>query len=190
MKYTIVVARYNEDVNWTNKFSNVIIYNKGAPISGEFNQVLMKNVGREAHTYYRYIVDNYNNLEEYTIFLQGYPFIHSENLFYNLFINYINKEDLDIDFAFLSEHIAFCNLTGCEYHPGLPLIELYEKIFGEKKTDLNFLFGAGAQFIVSRKRILKRPIEFYLNIVEILESNMYEWTAPWVIERFHRLIFS
>jgi hypothetical protein len=34
----------------------------------------------------------------------------------------------------------------------LPLIETYEKIFGERKENMNFLFGAGAQFIVSKKK--------------------------------------
>jgi len=26
---TIVVARYNENIEWTKRFSNIIIYNKG-----------------------------------------------------------------------------------------------------------------------------------------------------------------
>ena len=58
----------------------------------------------------------------------------------------------------------------------------------KKKDNNNFLFGAGAQFIVSKKKILQRPKEFYLNIIKILENEMYPMT-PWVIERFHKLIF-
>jgi hypothetical protein len=33
---------------------------------------------------------------------------------------------------------------------GIPLIKVYEQIFGIKKTNLQFYFGAGAQFIVSK----------------------------------------
>jgi len=29
----------------------------------------LDNVGREGHTYYKYICDNYDNLTDYTIFL-------------------------------------------------------------------------------------------------------------------------
>ena len=59
-------------------------------------------------------------------------------------------------FEFLSENILTCNLSGCRHHRGLPLIDNYEKIFGEKKENMKFEFGAGAQFIVSKK---KNPTE-------------------------------
>jgi len=188
MNFCIVVARYNEDLEWSKQFLNVIIYNKGIKLTNDFNQILLNNVGREGHTYYKHIYDNYDNLAEYTIFLQGNPFDHSPNIISNL-NNYINNKELNIDFEFLSEWIISCNINGCIHHTGLPLIETYEKIFGEKKDNNNFLFGAGAQFIVSRKKILQRPKEFYLNIIKILENEMYPLT-PWVIERFHNLIFN
>ena len=190
MNICIVVARYNENIEWTKQFSNVIIYNKGLPLENSYKQIFLNNVGREPHTYYKHIYDNYDNydnLAEYTIFLQGNPFDHSPNIISNL-NNYINNKELNIDFEFLSEWIISCNIKGCIHHPGLPLIETYEKIFGEKKDNNNFLFGAGAQFIVSKKKILQRPKEFYLNIIKILENEMYPMT-PWVIERFHKLIF-
>ena len=104
-----------------------------------YNEVLLPNVGREGHTCYKHICDNYDKLTDYIIFLQGNPFNHSPNIITNL-----NKiEDLSIDFQFLSEWIVECNLTGCCYHSGLPLIDTYEKIFGEKKEYMEFEFGAG-----------------------------------------------
>jgi len=96
---------------------------------------------------------------------------------------------LSIDLEFLSEHVLNCNLTGCDYHPGLPLIETYEKLFDEKKEILEFQFGAGAQFIVSKKTILQRPKEFYLKIVEMLKNEINP-SEGYVIERFHKLIFN
>jgi len=68
MNFCIVVARYNENVDWTKQFSNVIIYNKGKPLSNDFNNFVLKNVGKEGHTYYKHIYDNYDNLADYTIF--------------------------------------------------------------------------------------------------------------------------
>lgn len=186
MSICIVVARYNEHIGWTKQFPNVILYNKGAPL-GVSNEILLDNVGREGHTYYKYICDNYDNLPDYVIFLQGNPFDHSPNIIQNL-TKFINNDNLDIDFEFLSEHIVQCNLLGCSYHPGLPLIYTYEKIFNEKKKDMKFIFGAGAQFIVSKNTILKRDIGFYTNIVDILKHNINP-IEGFVIERFHKLIF-
>ena len=76
----IVVARYNENVEWTRQFENVTIYNKGEELNDGFHEILLNNVGREGHTFYKYISDNYDNLDDYTIFLQGDPFPHSNKL--------------------------------------------------------------------------------------------------------------
>jgi len=188
MNICIVVARYNEDLEWTKIFSNVIVYNKGNPLSDEFNEKYLNNVGREGHTYYKHIYDNYDNLADYTIFLQGNPFDHSPNIISNL-NKYVNNTNLSIDFEFLSERVLDCNLTGCKYHYGLPLIDTYEKIFGERNKNMAFKFGAGAQFIVSKKKILQRPKEFYLKIIEMLNKDINP-IEGFVIERFHKLIFN
>jgi hypothetical protein len=187
MSVILVVARYNEDITWTNYFSNVIIYNKGAKLTKEcnYNEVLLSNVGREGHTYYKYIVDNYDNLADYIVFLQGYPFDHSPNLINNL--NKIYNNHISIEFEFLSENVVDCNLNGGVYHHGLPLIQIYEKLFNERKENLDFRFGSGAQFIVSKQNILKRPKEFYLKVVELLQHDINP-IEGFVIERFHKLI--
>jgi hypothetical protein len=191
MTYKIIIARYNESLEWTKQFSNVIIYNKGEKLEECYNEIKLENVGREGHTYYKYIYDNYDNLADYTIFLQGNPFDHSPNIIKNLEKNIINK-DLQNDFKFLSKTKLFCKLSGCSHHNGLPLIDVYEKIFDTKLTDKkknkSFRFGAGGQFIVSKNQILKRPKEFYLKIIEILQNNI-DPIEGYVIERFHSLIF-
>jgi hypothetical protein len=189
MTFCVVVARYNEKIEWTKHFSNVIIYNKGEKLTDDFNEILLSNVGREGHTYYKHIYDNYDNLSDYNIFLQGNPFDHSPNIMYNL-NKYVNNKDLNIDFEFLSEKIIDCNLSGCIHHPAyLPLIETYEKLFNIRKNEMAFQFGAGAQFIVSKRKILQRPKEFYLKIVEMLENDINP-IEGFVIERFHKLIFT
>jgi len=188
MKFSIVVARYNENLEWSKQFLNVIVYNKGTILTADFNENNLINVGREGHTYYKHIYDNYDNLADYTIFLQGNPFDHSPNIISNL-NNYFNNKDLSIDFEFLSENILNCNLSGCPYHSGLPLIETYEILFDERKEYMEFQFGSGAQFIVSKQRILQRPKQFYLKIVEMLDKDINP-IEGFVIERFHKLIFN
>lgn len=184
----IVVSRYNENVEWTKQFSNVVIYNKGSNLEEGYNEICLENVGREGHTYYKYIYDNYDTLEDYTVFLQGNPFDHSPNLVNNL-NKYIHDEILNIDFEFLSEWIIDCNLSGCVWDMSLPLRNVYKKLFNHRKEHMAFKFGAGAQFIVSKKQILNRPREFYLKLIELLQYSVSPMEG-FVIERFHPLIFS
>lgn len=187
MNYHIVVARYNENIEWTKEFSNVIIYNKGEKLSDDYNQITLNNVGKEGHTFYKYIYDNYDNLPDYIFFVQGKPFDHSPNIISDL-NKYINNKNLDIGFTYLSSYVINCNLSGCRFHRELPLIQVYEKLFNEKKTNMEFKFGAGAQFIVSKKNILKRNKDFYLKIIKMLEYTINP-IEGYVIERFHKLIF-
>ena len=126
-------------------------------------------------------------MDDYLIFLQGYPFDHSPNIISNL-NRYLNREN-NIDFEFLSEKVINCNLSGCRYHAALPLRSVYEKVFNIKKDFHEFQFGAGAQFIVSKEAILRRPKSFYLKIVELLEKSVNP-IEGFVIERFHKLIFT
>jgi hypothetical protein len=180
---TIVVARYNEDTSWTKKLENVLVYNKGQP-QPDYKEIELPNVGREGHTYYKHICDNYDNLSDITIFLQGNPFDHSPNIFAS-----IERLKKTIEFEHLSENILVTNLSGCSYHHGLPMAEVFYKLFNTKMDNLEFCFGAGAQFAVSKKMILNRPKSFYMKIVEMLETSINP-IEGFVIERLHSLIFS
>jgi len=188
----IIVARYNEDITWTKSFNNLIIYNKGNPIDESYNQIILDNVGREGHTYYTHIYNNYDNLDDYIVFLQGNPFDHSPNIIHNL-NHYINNKP-NIDFEYLSENIIKTKFDGCPYHPNLPFKEVFEVLFNDNIDNMSnkfaneVPFGAGAQFIVSKKKILSRSKDFYLKIVNLLgySNNPIE---GFVIERFHYLIF-
>lgn len=75
----IVVARYNEDLQWITEYPfnqfNYTIYNKG--VNDEYKkpknyrEFKIPNVGRCDHTYLYHIVNNYNKLANITIFLPG-----------------------------------------------------------------------------------------------------------------------
>ena len=63
MKTRIVVARYNEDIEWLNNYKNVIIYNKGEKVQTKHKVIELPNIGREAHTIFYHICENYENLD-------------------------------------------------------------------------------------------------------------------------------
>lgn len=192
-KIDIIIARYNENVEWIKYFIdieniNIIIYNKGNDNIDELNPKKIENVGREGHTYYYHIYNNYNILSDFTIFLQGNPFDHSPNLIYNIYKILID-DNYNSNFNYLSEYILSCNLNSCKYHANLPIRSVYEKIFNIfDKENFDFNFGAGAQFIIKKENILKHPKEFYLNICNLLNYSINP-IEGYVVERLHGLIF-
>ena len=71
----IVIARYNEDIHWIlPMIEYVVVYNKGKDDLDYIPQdkiIKCENIGREGHTYIKHILDNYDNLDDHTFFLQG-----------------------------------------------------------------------------------------------------------------------
>jgi hypothetical protein len=86
----VVVSKYTEDIEWTNKITRpVIIYDKSdTPIDGSIPR---PNIGREAETLLYYIITNYNSLPDTTIFLQGDPRSNPVAYSYEQVIDEINK---------------------------------------------------------------------------------------------------
>lgn len=72
---TIIIARYDENLDWLYKYEEfkIIIYNKGGSFSSQAGSKVidLPNIGRESHTWLHYIVTNYEELDEVNIFLQG-----------------------------------------------------------------------------------------------------------------------
>jgi hypothetical protein len=187
----IVVARYKENIAWTKQLENVIIYNKGEPLNDNYNEHFLQNVGREGHTYYTHIYEHYDELSDYTVFLQGGPFPHAPNIINDLKKlqkEYDTNKDLHFDFKFITHFLAQCNIKGCPLGKNIPIASIYEKIFGKRLEEMPFFFGTGAHFIVSRKQIHKHPKEFYLNIIKILEYHINPIEGH-SIERLHPFIF-
>ena len=74
MHFEIVVAHYNENLDWLKHVSNeVTVYTKGTAPPNDFKQTFeLPNIGREGHTFLHHIVSRYNNnLAPITLFLQG-----------------------------------------------------------------------------------------------------------------------
>jgi len=90
MTTEIVIARYNENLDWIkllDKNIKITIYNKGEPI--DYPSIKLPNIGRESHTYLYHIINNYNKLADKTIFCQGDSIFHSPD-----FIKLIKNRNL------------------------------------------------------------------------------------------------
>ena len=82
---SLVVARYNEDVQWTDAYQDIaIIYNKGPPLTVKSRVIELPNIGREGHTYLHHIIENYGNMCNRQIFTQADPFTHNHTFLYGI----------------------------------------------------------------------------------------------------------
>jgi hypothetical protein len=199
MENQIVIARYNEDIKYLLKYSNIsIVYNKGDDnIPLNFNYINLPNIGRESHTYLYHIIKNYDNLANKTLFIQGnindhklFPlndYLYNENDFVG------NKSKHHINF--LKNHID---------HKGKYLKALYNgdlkkskytpyewiNLIGIDIQNINdFEMVWGANFSVSKDLIHKKPKIFYENIIKYLEYDKNPEEGHY-FERSWNLIFN
>jgi hypothetical protein len=190
---SMVVARYNENIDWVKKYKNVIVYNKGDSTNLESSQIpfnTLDNVGREGHTFIYHIINNYNNLSNWTVFVQGNPFDHCPNFYEKIDKLYENNNNLEInnDFNFLSDTIYNSNISNCPYHSGIPLKNVYNQIFNTEEEEKPIIFSPGAQFYVSKKLILTKPKIYYEKILKLLDYNINP-IEGFCIERLWKYIF-
>ena len=171
----LVVAHYNENLNWLRRVPATIkktIYSKGE-IPTTVSCHKLPNVGREAHTYLHHLVNHYDSLADYTIFCQGKPFDHaydfhttlrtltagafSEKLF--VWLGHIIDTDSS-DGRLFREWSK--NITG----ESLALADFHQELFGISGPQ-EYAFVLGAQFVVSRKLIHGQPLDFYQKALKL-----------------------
>ena len=173
----LVVARWNERVDWTGNVPRAVrvsIYDKGGDLNGA---IPLPNVGREAHTYLRHIVDRWSSLAELTVFCQGHPFDHASDLHHVLRALAAGRERV-ADFRWLGFIIdtddtrgrrLFVPWSKNEDGRELALDEFHAALFGAPAPP-TVRFFPGGQFAVTAERIRVRPLAFYRRALALAES--------------------
>ena len=184
--HEIVIARFNEDLNWLNGLKQKItIYNKGK-MNLHRECVPLANIGREATTMLYHIITKYKTLEENIIFLQGNPFDHFKNT--KEFLTNL-PESVEKLYKFSDGCYAIADRLLTETQASISANRVYPEDFHNKffkKPKKTFVYASGAQYLISRKNIYSKPITFYKNI---LESFSWKGHEPWSIERIWPTIF-
>ncbi|WP_027176991.1 DUF3431 domain-containing protein [Desulfovibrio aminophilus] len=201
-----VVARYREDVSWTGRLGfPVVIYDKGGDWPGG---VPLPNIGREAHTYVTHILRRYPEFPRHTLFLQGDPFPHltpdGKAGVDTLLTKAADLLDRGASFGGLSWCRLRCDRLGrphSMFDPAwkgkwrgwgkdIPVGEVFEKLFAGSSPRLFLANAATANFLVSRQRILTRPLGFYNNLLSLIENDPYdEMNTGHALERLWHLVF-
>jgi hypothetical protein len=178
MKTEIVIARYNENLDWIKKIKKskdikITVYNKGKDdIDVPF--IKLPNIGRESHTYLYHIINNYDNLADQTIFCQGDSIFHAPD-----FINLINKfrkkfEPVQpLSLRYWTEDVP----PHYEPNPPIPTIEATKNLWFDKKARFHVeymnndfvtvypyhYFDNGIKLYIQKNKLLyniKNPLEF------------------------------
>jgi len=165
-----VVSRYKKNVDWAYKLKNInklYIYDKETP-ENEYN--IPVNKGNEASVYLKYIVDNYDNLADFTFFT------HDEEFAWHHSGSIIDR----FDEAVMSNKLYY-NINDVAVMGNIRYDRLYKEIliwynnYIEKYIPRNTLpnqswtlgYRGSAQFLVHKSIITKLPLEFY--------ENLYNW---------------
>ena len=195
---TIVVAKFKEDLGWLDSIKdgkNMIIYNKD-PECSDYT-LNLPNVGRESHSYITFILDNWDNLPNVTMFTQGFIDDHiggADPCSYILqciqearvFGLSQNMHSIEYDFSIYNFGQQHCNA---------PTQPFRNMVFGDWLNyimDSKYMFNCvgikwyhGAIFAASNTAIKEMPRDVWVKILESLEYGNNPVTAHY----FERGIF-
>lgn len=165
-----VVARYKKNTDWVYKLKNInnyYIYDKENP-ENKYN--IPVNKGNEASVYLKYIIDNYENLADFTFFIHDdeYAWHHSGSII-TLFDEAVLSNKLYYNIN--NNSILGSIITNPWYNDILiwynNYIEKYIPINTLPNKDWTLYHRGAAQFLVHKSLITKLPLEFY--------KNLYNW---------------
>jgi hypothetical protein len=194
----IVVARYNENLDWVEQEPfirhPIVVYNKtdndNFVKSHNIKRTInLSNVGRESHSYFYHIIENYDNLADVTIFLPGSVDLDNKYNRAKSLVNSVEKTnkttiscnhendyvnanyDFKID-NYLSSHK---NNQSANMDSSIQIsnIRPYGKWFGEnfKNGEKNECISFNSILAVSRNDILKKPKSYYENLIKQVDAH-------------------
>jgi hypothetical protein len=196
MTKELVLALWDRDFSWISNIQpgiKITKYNKNTNTYREGEIFLSPNVGRDVHTFFWHIVNNYDNLADYTFFAQDFIDDHVSN-----YAEIINGDVKNIpNYAvqdlggcwFFNDRVPYVLKTdqnGAPHHHGLPLPEMWKLVFDSEMPQYIYFTAAG-HFCVTKEHIHQYPVERYASVLKILETHEI---SPWCIERFEPYIFA
>ena len=192
--YEIVVAHYSENLDWLKPYADhAIIYHKGKEDKPRFDckkRIKLDNIWREWHTYLYHILNNYDNLPNYTFFFQWGIEDHRQSwdVYKNIEKYFIETRKYGFSCASLL-YLIRKNPQIRHWWKWLKMLEdwtmlkakfsfseFYNKLFWENQKLITPFFYA-ANFWVSKKLIQSRGKWFWENAMTLMPEhpNPEEW---------------
>jgi hypothetical protein len=213
----LVVARYKENLDWLNKYSdtrfqNVFIYNKSdSPVEDCKNQYAncviknLPNVGVCDHTYLYHIIENYDRLADVTVFAPGSASLDYKAGVFKTTIDKtlttkdsvlnVYKFDVDVDKAMYNFRTVNYVPSSSENRdqdnfnnvPALPTP--FGVWYRKNFPEVNIPYSSfWGIFAASKEHIHQRPKSFYQEMINQVNTNTFH-EASHFIERSWCSIF-
>ena len=213
MTKELVISAYERPYKGWTRYINpdvkITVYRKGTQPQDPSEIFMEKNVGQDVHTFFSHILNNYDNLADYTIVSQDFPFDHVQN-----YVELINSNPTYWEEAAnmkIGQYYAFstgtalnweypmpgeaytgrtliCKQDGSPHHrPSELNIDTLWSILFESEVPKTFEFVPAGHFIVSREQAKLRSKLFYEKLVNLLETRKL---CPYEVERLEAYIFN
>lgn len=151
----------------------------------------LPNIGREAHTFFTHIINEYKDLPEWTAFMQGDPFAHlappqeprpSPAALRQKLLDLVA---LGRPFAGLAWFRLRCDGLGRPHDladpakegrwkgwgKDIPVAQVFEALFDAPAPQEFIARAPTGNMLVRRERILARPLEFYRRALELVLAD-------------------
>lgn len=202
MNVHLVIASFHENLRWLSRTSlpcPFTVMNSGSGgrwwdlssstlgafhVSGEVVTTPCDNIGKEAGQYLQYILNNYDNLAERTVFVQA-------DLGIRVHLQGINEVERTNRLLSALEHVATSEepigVFGGSLNPvepkAVPFPSKDHRIFGSislpSRPSHTLAGHSGAQFWVSRELIQKFPRSYYGEILDLGGMLAHELEYVW-----------
>ena len=178
-KATLVIAAYKEDLGWLDNINNdeldIVIISKHTKYDvANAKLILLEDIGLCDYSFTYYLSTFYNELTDYTIFIQANPFDHYADM-----INFINKKEYLNGFKPLADQAIYIP-------PREGTDRFVEGILSYSFPGIHF--PCGAQYCVTKDRILAKPKYFWDDLLNKLPWKV-DWFIPYFMERCWLLIY-
>lgn len=157
----ICTSHYKENLEWLRESPwpvTVVTHENGDTVPSIFKNIFtVPNTGYEVSAYAKFIIERYDTLPDFTVFIHGHETSYHQNS---------GRHPIKL--------IKDANIEKYEY---IPLGNTWRIVIpsrhglDETMHDNVFSCCTGAEFIVSKNRIRKYSIEFYKNMLEKYQSK-------------------
>lgn len=179
----IVTAHFSEDLNWLKAapYPVVVCTKEGAatPAIPADPRCTMPNVGREATSYLKYIIEYYDELPEYVAFIHGHETAWHQTVDILQAINGAKYNE----YGFIGLNgIFFVRNINTEFHS--MMVDLWNTYF-KHDTGIEYPMhraahsDACAQFIVSRENIKRNSKERYVEWLNLILNHTLPELPSW-----------
>lgn len=200
----VVIALYKENVSWIRKIPDhwdIVVYTKQIDFPRYIKNIKfipLENIGRESHTYFYHICENYDRLHDITLFLQGRPFDHAPKIMSLLSCKHIpiNNGFFCIGNRQFSLDLIDMKLRNILYHASddhfsrlketSELMPVFWNQFHDDPLPKKVHMSIGNQFGITSDKIRDFPIEVYRRVFEMHKEH---FVAPWVMEKILPEVF-